>query len=126
MNADDVLQFLQRYFQLVAVDLEEALDKYVADESLKEHARFFQTAFPGYRVEPIEVLAEGNKAMVYANFYGTHTGPMMDLEPTGKEVALPFMIIYYFDDGKIVNHHFLNNEMELMRQLGVMPAASTA
>jgi len=126
MNAQDTRQFMQRYFEAVASDIDSALEKFVTDESLKEHGRFFQNSFPGYRIEPIETVAEGNKIAFYAMFHGVHSGPLQDIAPTGKEVAVPFMIIYIVEDEKIVGHHITINEAELLRQLGVLPAPAPA
>jgi hypothetical protein len=53
MNAQNTKQFLQRYFEAVAADSDEGLKRYMADESLKEHGRFIQSAFPGYRIDSI-------------------------------------------------------------------------
>lgn len=126
MNAQDVRQFMQRYFEAVAADINSAVQKYVSDEKLVEHARFFQSGFPGYQIEPIETVAEGNKFAVYALFRGTHRGAIMGLEPTGKEVSVPFMIMYIVEDEKIVDHHIVINEMGLLQQLGAMPEAASA
>ena len=126
MDAQNVRQFMQRYFEAVAVDIDRAVEKYVTDEKLAEHADFFQSGFPGYQIEPIETVAEGNKFAVYALFRGTHRGTIMGLEPTGKEVSAPFMIMYIVEDEKIVDHHIVINEMSLLQQLGAMPEAAAA
>lgn len=126
MNAQDVRQFMQRYFEAVAVDIDSGVEKYVSDAKLVEHARFFQSGFPGYQIEPIETVAEGNKFAVYALFRGIHRGTIMGLEPTGKEVSVPFMIMYIVEDEKIVDHHIVVNEMGLLQQLGAMPEAAPA
>jgi predicted ester cyclase len=111
MSTPDIRQFLQRYVEAVTADFEAGLERYVADESLKEHGRFFQSAFPGYRIEPVETIAEDNKIAVYAILHGTHNGPLNGIEPTGKEVSAPFMIMYFVENEKIVNHHIVLNEM---------------
>ena len=126
MNAQDTKRFLQTYLEAVNADLDDALERYVADDSLREHARFFQSAFPGYRIEPIDVIVEGNKIAMYATFHGVHHGPLMDIPPTGKEVSAPFVMIYILEEEKIVGHHFVTNELGLLQQLGVAPTATPA
>lgn len=126
MDSQDPRQFMARYLEAVAVDFEGALEKYVADEGLIEHGRFFQVAFPGYRIEPIDTVVEGNKLVLHATFHGTHSGPGMPLEPTGKTVAVPFMMIYTIEAEQIVDHQFMTNEMELLRQLGALPTPAAA
>ena len=124
MQTQDLKQFMAHYLEAVAVDFEAALEQYVADEGLKEHGRFFQSAFPSYRIEPIEMVAEGNKLALYATFHGTHSGPGMPLAPTGKTVAVPFVMIYIVEGDQIVGHQFVADQLELMRQLGALPAAA--
>lgn len=126
MNTEETRRFMQRYFEAVAADFYGAVEKYVGDEKLIEHAHSFQSGFPGYQIEPIETVAEGNKFAVYAVFRGTHRGTIMDLEPTGKEVLFPFIIMYIVEDEKIVDHHIVINEMDLLQQLGAMFEAAPA
>jgi hypothetical protein len=76
MKAQGMRLFLQRYPEALTIDFEAGLDKYVVDDSLKEHAHFFRTVFPGYSIEPIETIAEDNKISAYAIFRGTHRDPM--------------------------------------------------
>ena len=126
MNAEDTRQFLQRYLEALATDFEGALEKYVVDESLKEHGRFFQDAFPGYRIEPLLTVAEGNKIAVHAMFHGVHNGPLNGIEPTGKEVHEPFTIIYVVEDDQIVNHYFVSDRLNILQQIGAFPAPAPA
>jgi predicted ester cyclase len=126
MTPHETRDFLQRYVAAVTADFDAGIEQYVADESLKEHGRFFESAFPGYRIEPLETVAEDGKIAVYAMFHGTHGGPLLGLAPTGKTVAVPFMIIYVVANDKIVDHHIVLNEGELLRQLGALPAAAPA
>lgn len=127
MNADDSRQFLQRYLAAVAADFDGALEKYVADESLKEHGRFFQDAFPGYRIEPLPTIAEDNKIAVHAMFHGVHNGPLNGIAPTGKEVHEPFTIIYYvIEDDQIVDHYFVSDRLNILQQIGDFPTPAPA
>jgi predicted ester cyclase len=123
MSTPEIRQFLQRYVEAVTADFEAGLERYVADESLKEHGRFFQSAFPGYRIEPVESIAEDNKIAVYAMLHCTHNGPLNGIEPTGKEVSAPFMIMYFVEDEKIVRHYIVLDEMAIMEELGSLPPA---
>jgi predicted ester cyclase len=46
----------------------------------------------------------------------------MNIAPTGKEVSMPFMIIYRVANSKIVQHWLIADQMGLMQQLGAIPA----
>ena len=126
MDGQNVREFFRRYVEAVAADFDAGLERYVADPGLKEHGRITQEGFPGYHIEPIETVAEGNKIAVYATMHGTHRGPFMGIEPTGRDVAVPFMIIYHVEDEKIVDHQIVINERVMLEQLGVLPQSQPA
>lgn len=68
-----------------------------------------------------DMVAEGNKVVVQGTLHRTHQGDLMGIGPTGKLVAVPFMIIYHLTDGKIVEHWLNADQMSPMQQLGVLP-----
>jgi len=51
--------------------------------------------------------------------HGRHTGELMGIPPTGREVAYDYVHILRFRDGKAVEHWGVRESMTLMRQLGV-------
>jgi ketosteroid isomerase-like protein len=87
---------------------------------LHQHVEVFEAAFPRYELFADELIAEGDKVAVRARFRGTHQGDLMGLAATGKTVALPFVIIYQIAAGKIAGFHLSLDQLELMKQLGVM------
>jgi predicted ester cyclase len=82
----------------------------------------FEAAFPGYELSADDLIAEGDKVVLRATFHGTHRGDLMGVAPTGKSVTLPLIIVYRIADGKIADHWLAVDRMELMQQLGVLPA----
>ncbi|MBT8260946.1 MAG: ester cyclase [Bacteroidia bacterium] len=94
-------------------------DMYVSDEELKGHIAFFEAAFPKYKLLADDVICENDKVVVRARFKGVHKGDLMGISPTGKEVEVPFSIIYQIADGKICKSWLFIDQMELMNQLGV-------
>ena len=102
------------------------IDKYISDEDqeLKSHIEVFEMSFPGYRLVPEDIIAEGEKVAVRFTFIGLHKGKFMDFEPTGKEIRVSGMIVYQVRDDKIVNHWMVVNMAEMMQQLQVESAAT--
>jgi predicted ester cyclase len=100
----------------------EMLDKYVADEELKQHIAVFEAAFPRYELIADDVFAEGDRVAVRGTVRGHHTGELMGIPPTGKTVSLTVLLIYRLADGKIVDHWMSVDRLELLEQLGVAPA----
>lgn len=100
------------------------LEKYIADVHLIEHIEFFDSVFPRYEVYPDEVTAEGDRIVVKARLKGRHEGELNGIPPTYKNVEFPFAIGYEIDNGKIVSHWLIADQMILMEQLGVMNPVS--
>ena len=99
------------------------MEKYITDEALISHKEFFEAAFPCYEVYIDEMTAEGNRVILQARLKGTHLGDFAGIPPTHKTVDFPFVIRYEIEDNKIVSHWMLADQMALMEQLGVVPAA---
>jgi predicted ester cyclase len=101
----------------------ELLEKYISDKALIGHAEFFEKVFPNYEVVVDEMTAEGNRVIVKARTIGTHLGEFEGIPPTYKTIDFPFVVCYEIEDEKIVSHWMLADKMNLMEQLGVIPAA---
>jgi predicted ester cyclase len=125
MSLENNKAFVQRYLDaLSGKDKPRAVqDEYIADsdEELKDHIIFFEASFPHYEVLADDMIAEGDKVAVLARFRGVHSGGAMGIDPTGKEVDVPFAITYRLAGGKIAQHWMSFDRMALMEQLGVAP-----
>ena len=86
--------------------------------------RWLSTVFSDQRFETRQLVAEGDTVVVHGTQYGRHTGDLMGLPPTGREVAYDYVHIVRFVDGKVVDHWGVRDDMTLMRQLGVLPDPS--
>ena len=83
------------------------------------------TAIPGqFTIE--DLFAEGEKVLLRYTFHGTHQGQWRGIPPTGKPVTFTGMLIYRFDDGKIVEGWENADISGLLQQLGVVPAPGQA
>ena len=113
---------IRQYLETFNQDYRAALDKYVADEELRQHIPHMQAVFPGYQLVADDVIAEGDKVVVRATMHGTHQGEGMGIPPTGKHVTVPMIIVYRITDAKIVEHWIVADQLGLMQQLGAVPA----
>ncbi|HMQ34106.1 MAG TPA: ester cyclase [Chloroflexaceae bacterium] len=104
------------------------LERYIAEDELKQHIAMYNSVLPGYYLDPEDIIAEGDKVVVRAMVRGTHAGPFMHVPPTGQAVAFPLIIIYRIEGGKIVEHWMQVDMLSFMQQIGAMPepAATTA
>lgn len=118
-------EFILNYFNALRTDgkSREILEKYMTDEALIGHIEFFEKVFPSYDVIVGEMTAEDNRVVVSCHLKGTHLGELNGIAPTYKEVNVPFVISYQIENNKIASHWMLVDQMSLMQQLGVVPAA---
>src|SRR6266852_3955056 len=96
-------------------------------QAVKERNKVMVTAFPDARIEAKNTIAQGNTVVDEGVFTGTHSGPlttpMGDVAPTGKKVAGEFIQVFEVDRGLIKRSHLIYDQVELMKQLGLTPAA---
>jgi C-1 hydroxylase len=81
----------------------------------------FMSAFPDLRWEIDDIVAEGDKVVTRMTAHGTHKGSYMGLPPTNKEINCNVLGIARFDDGKIVEHWGVTDELAMMSQIGILP-----
>ena len=78
--------------------------------------------FSDQRWEIHQVIGEGDTVVLHATHHGRHTGDLMGIAATNRDVAYRYVHIVRFRDGKIAEHWGVRDDMTLMRQLGVLPA----
>jgi len=82
---------------------------------------WLRSVFSDQRWEIRQVIGEAQFVVVYCTLHGRHTGDLMGIPPTNREVAQDYVHIVRFRDGKVVEHWGLRDDMGLMQQLGVLP-----
>ena len=119
-------QFIQRYLEAISGMPKPmaVLDLYINDDELKEHIRVAEDAFPLYRLDAEEILAEGDLVSVRGRVRGVHRGPLMGIPPTEKSVDVSIFMTYRIAGGKIVEHWMLMDNMAMMQQIGAIPSTA--
>lgn len=114
-----------------------AIDELVADDFVEHYApdpRFpankaglhqgmnmFRVAFPDLQITIEDLIAKGDKVWAYTTMRGTNKGEFMGMPATGKKVEVKGFDIVRFVDGKAVEHWGLNDDYNMLVQLGVIP-----
>jgi steroid delta-isomerase-like uncharacterized protein len=80
------------------------------------------SVFPDHRFDVDDVAADGQTVALRGTMTGMHEGELMGIAPTGKRVAAQQSHWFRVEDGKIAEHWAVRNDLEMMRQLGVMPS----
>lgn len=70
--------------------------------------------------EANETVAEDDKFIAYCTFGGTHDGELMGIEPTGTSVEVRDLVLYRFDDKKVVEVTNLPDFLGLFLQVGAI------
>jgi predicted ester cyclase len=83
--------------------------------------RWLGRVFSDQRWEIRQVIGEGEIVVVYCTLYARHTGDLVGIPPTNRDVAMDYVHILRFKNGKAVEHWGVRDDMALMRQLGVLP-----
>jgi len=119
----------------------EALAEVIAPDSIEHGARpgeppglegavrtmhWLGRVFSEQRWEIHQVIGEGETVVVHATHHARHTGELMGIPPTGREVAYDYVHIVRFRDGKVAEHWGVHDNLTLMRQLGMPPMPATA
>jgi predicted ester cyclase len=127
MDPEASKAFITRYMDTLRQDTsQETLDRFIADEELKQHIAMYEASFPGYWIEADDLIAEGDRVALRGKVRGVHKGALMGIPPTGREISLPLFIMYRLAGGKIVQHWMVVDTLELLRQLGQAPGVPTA
>ncbi len=80
------------------------------------------TVFSDYRHEIHRQVAEGDLVVTHLTGHGRHTGELLGIPPTGKEVEMSGIAIHRVADGKLAEHWAQFDAFGLFMQLGSFPA----
>jgi predicted ester cyclase len=106
-----------------AGDIESIVDELFAPRSARRVKRLFTefyTAFPDWREEIVELVAEGNTVAGRFKCSGTHRGEFLGEAPTGERMEVEEVFFLRVEDGKFVDFWALEDSLSRMRQLGLV------
>jgi steroid delta-isomerase-like uncharacterized protein len=91
-------------------------------EGLRAFLAAMFEAFPDLSWRVVEEVAEDDRVAAWSIWEGTHQGPFLGIEATGRHVSVESWTIDRFRDGKLAGSRIIMDTMGLMQQLGVVPA----
>ena len=89
-------------------------------QGVRELAEGIRASFPDYREQIDELIVADDLVIVRLTIRATHTGPLPNLPPTGKEVEFNDVSIIRVRDNKIVEQRGLSDHFALYQQLGLI------
>src|SRR5215207_6804795 len=105
---------------------DEAVGKLLAPRAARRVKRLFaefRSAFPDWREEIVELVAEGNTVAGRFRCSGTHQCEFLGEDPTGKRMEVEEVFFLRVESGKFVDFWALEDSLSRMRQLGLLPSA---
>jgi len=95
----------------------------------RDHAEMRQlitmlhTAFPDWRAQVGEIVAEENTVVIRWEGNVTHQGTFQGIPATGKQIAVNGINIYHMVDSKVASEWEQTHVLGWLQQMGVLPAA---
>ena len=98
----------------------------VGSEAVRKANQTLAAAFPD-TVHTVEaMIAEGDLVVTRLRGRGTFLGECLGIPPNGRVVEITGISIHRIADGKLVEHWGVTDELHLMEQIGLVPAAYLA
>ena len=106
----------------------EVLDEIAAGEFAEIARRWvspFQSAFPDFEMELVDLIAEGDRVVARFKCSGTHRGEWLGVPATGRRFEnVDEIYIFGVVDGKLVSAVGVEDNLSRLRQLGMTPRAN--
>jgi predicted ester cyclase len=103
----------------------------VTREDVRAVLRDIEGTFGHVRFDPLDVVVDGDWVVVRMIFSGTHTGVgkhpyvhyglLFGVPPTGRRIEIQHINMFRIREGEIVEHWATRDDVEMMRQLDLMP-----
>ena len=95
----------------------------VSKESFKAFATALRGAFPDWHSDMAFLVGEGDLVAEVFTARGTQQGELFGVPGSGQNVNLPGINVWRVSQGRIVERWGRVDELGLLRQLGLVPAA---
>jgi predicted ester cyclase len=90
-------------------------------EGLKETVSWLRGLWGPMRAEIEDEICEGDKVVARLTMHGRHVGEFLGKSPTGKEFAAEHIHIWRLEDGKVIEHWSVRDDLGQALQLGLIP-----
>jgi predicted ester cyclase len=93
-------------------------------DAVRSNVAAYRAAFPDLESTIEQMVAEGEWVAVRLTLRGTHLGPLSDIPPTGKRVAMKEMVFWRVVGGRLRAIWSVGDALGLRVQLGAIPASA--
>lgn len=120
--ANHDVEHLDEVFDTNVVDHDPAPGQAAGVEGIKQFWTGFFTAFPDAALSPETLVADDDNVVVAFTITGTHDGPLMGVQPTGKSISVRGIQIGRFEGGKLVERRGATDQLGILQQIGAAQA----
>lgn len=78
-------------------------------------------AFSDLHYEILDIIGDGDRVATYCRASGRHTGPYQGIPATGRRFSSEQVHILRFSAGKAIEHWAVRDDLQMLRDLGVLP-----
>jgi steroid delta-isomerase-like uncharacterized protein len=93
-------------------------------EGVKRLFTAYRTALPDLEYSIEDVIVAGDRVVTRWKAWGTHTGDLMGISPTGRRAEADGITIDRVVEGRIVESWVTWNTLGFLQQLGLLPPVS--
>jgi len=94
-------------------------DIYDGEEEVRGYFAESRTAFPDQRNELISLRHADDAVIVEFDLLGTHSGPLREIQPTGREFRTRVVAFFIFEGDRIVCERVYFDQLSILSQLGL-------
>lgn len=95
-------------------------------DAQKQRLAGLRAAFPDLKLTIDDIIAEGDRVAIRGTVTATQKGAFSGIPPTGKQATVTALETLRIENGKIVEHWGGSDNLDMMQQLGAIPAAPPA
>lgn len=129
VSAEENKAMVRRLLEAINTGNMDVVDELFSPEvagQAKQNYTAFRSAFPDWREEIVDVVAEEDKVVGRFKCSGTNRGEMMGIAPTGRHMEVDEVYFLRVENGKFVEFWGLEDNLARMRQLGLLPPRPVA
>jgi steroid delta-isomerase-like uncharacterized protein len=95
-------------------------------EGTKENLNQYREAFEGARIAVKDQIAEGDAVATRWEGRGRHTGELMGIPATGKDIVVEGLSLTRLKDGKLIEDWTNWDTLGMLQQIGAIPTGAPA
>jgi predicted ester cyclase len=91
-------------------------------EGIKETITWLRGLWGPMRADVEDMICEGDRVVARVTMHGRHLGEFLGRPPTGKEFATKQIHIWRLEDGRVIEHWSVRDDLGQALQLGLLGA----